>query len=371
MTLPLMRGSATLCRGWGGSSFRHSRESDQSCFSLLRQRRYSTGTLSGCSSSSSSILLPEIPHSADKDEQTFRLLDALCDGRSQGCAENLERAEATASTATTTCLHSSLCEDANPRPLERTVVAAAKGGSPWESIDRKKRARKRRQSRVLRRPRKLVVVGDMHTGKTALVSAYCKDRFPEMYMPTILRCEDSEAKLQGVTINLIVLDTPGRHDYQALRKCAYRKADLVIICCALDCPKSLENVEKFWVPEVCSLAKGVPYMIVGTRADEREAILTGLSPWPCSDTESATSAVDYPCFENEQRDNSHVCAPVVSTMKGREISQRVGAQEYFECSARYRDGTRTVFEQATLVALRKHRRKRKLTSSDPDTCTIL
>ena len=257
-----------------------------------------------------------------------------------------------------------------PAPRRRTVqddkstaTAAAsplvaKSANPWESIERRRHHRMKRQSKWTKRPRKIVVVGDMSCGKTAMVSAYCKDQFPELYMPTIMRCESSEASLQGVTVKLIVSDTPGRHDYAGLRKCVYHKADIVIICCALDCPKSLQDVREFWAPELRRLAKNVPYMLVGTRSDARE--------------ERVMAAAGCSCTAQGNPANCVCCDDVVTVQQGQQMCEEIGALNYMECSARYRDGTRRVFEQATLLALRKHRRRKKLTSSDPsDPCIIL
>ena len=256
-----------------------------------------------------------------------------------------------------------------PVPRRRTVqdeksaaatAVAPKNANPWESIERRHHRTKRGMSRLTKRPRKIVVVGDMSCGKTAMVSAYCKDQFPELYLPTIMRCEPSEAKLQGVTVKLIVSDTPGRHDYSGLRKCAYHKADLVIICFALDCPKSLEDVREFWVPEIKKLAKNVPYMLVGTRSDAREErIMAAVDECSCS-------ALGNPA-------NCVCSSETVAMQQGQQVCEEIEALDYLECSARYRDGTRRVFERATLLALRKHRRKKKITSSDPNDpiCLIL
>ena len=109
-------------------------------------------------------------------------------------------------------------------------------------------------------------------------------------------------------------------------------------------------------------------MLVGTRTDAREKILTDLYPCPCCNRTEGGDAADYLCYEKACSDNSHICERVVTTEQAREMGQQLGCQEYLECSARYRDGTRRVFEQATLVALRKHRRRR---SRDPDPCIIL
>ena len=189
--------------------------------------------------------------------------------------------------------------------------------------------------RMVRRPRKIVVMGDMFSGKSSLISAYCYDRFSTNYVPTLLNILPTDAKVFGETIELIVVDVGGRDDYSKVRKCAYHKIDTIILCYSADSPNSLQRTMDYWVPEIQRYAPKVPFILVATKKDIRDDVLH----------ESATF-----CGETGE---------IVSTMSGKKVAETIGAQKFLECSALYRDNTRNVFETAAKVALRKSRRKRK------------
>ena len=220
---------------------------------------------------------------------------------------------------------------------------------------RAQRARRRYYHPRLRRPRKIVVVGDMCSGKSGLISAYCRDKFEEMYVPTILRSCLTDANIMGHKIDLVVVEVAGRDDYAKLRRCAYHKMDAVILCYAADNVASLEKLKREWLPELRECAPNVPYILVGTKKDIKE---------------------DY-AYQREllraQGQSLRMEDPmrhVVTTSDGFEVAKYIGAHGFLECSALYRDGTREVFETAAKVALKKSRRRRKIQRSS-DVCTIL
>ena len=198
-------------------------------------------------------------------------------------------------------------------------------------------ARRRRarvpMKRILRRPRKVVVMGDMFSGKSNLISTYCHDRFSTNYIPTLLSTCLTDAKVFGEKIELVVVEVVGRDDCARLRKCAYHKMDTIILCYSVDSPESLERIIHYWMPELKSHAPKVPFILVATKKDIRDEALDN---WSSSTTEK-----------------------VVSTARGQKVADNIGAHTFLECSARYRDNTRNVFETAAKVALQKSRRKRK------------
>lgn len=46
----------------------------------------------------------------------------------------------------------------------------------------------------------------------------------------------------GKTVELALWDTAGQEEYDRLRPLSYPETDLLLICFAIDCPASLENV---------------------------------------------------------------------------------------------------------------------------------
>ena len=212
-----------------------------------------------------------------------------------------------------------------------------------------------------RRPRKIVVVGDMCSGKSGLISAYCRDKFNETYAPTILRSCLTDAKVFGEKIDLVVVEVAGRDDYARLRRCAYHKMDAVILCYSADSVTSLEKVKTQWLPEVKEYAPKVPYILVGTKKDAKEDCMYQFELLQAQLQEDKVQSL---------RTEGIVSEHVVTTSHGFEVAQSIGAHSFLECSALYRDGTREVFETVTKIALRKSRRKRKVQHSH-DMCTIL
>ncbi len=210
---------------------------------------------------------------------------------------------------------------------------------------------------VWRRPRKIVVIGDMCSGKSGLISAYCKDKFNEMYIPTILHSCLTDARVFGEKIELVVVEVAGREDYARLRRCAYSKMDAVILCYSADNVESLERIKNLWLPELKKHAPKVPYILVGTKKDVKEDFV-----------------YQFEVLKEEakggQMRGEDLLNTIVTTHRGTEVAKSIGAHGFIECSALYREGTREVFETAAKVALRKSRRKRKYRSqSDP--CVIL
>ena len=231
----------------------------------------------------------------------------------------------------------------------------------WNGGSNRRHSLQVKQARC-RRPRKIVVVGDMCTGKSGLISAYCKDRFSDMYVPTILRSCLTDADICGEKIELVVIEVSGRDDYAKLRRCAYRRTDAIILCYSSDNASSLDKIKSHWLPEVQTYTSNAPYILVGTKTDIREEILDQL--------EQMTDEEKTQTFNGTGSNVKSLTGRLVSTEHGYDTAQSIGAHSFHECSARYRDGTRVIFETVAEVALKKSRRKRKVQRTG-DICSIM
>lgn len=245
----------------------------------------------------------------------------------------------------------------------RRSVAAR---SPCGSKPLQYRKRRKRVPRQCRRPRKIVVIGDMCSGKSSLISAYCRDKFSELYVPTILTSCMTDADVLGEKIELVVVEVAGRIDYAKIRRCAYHKMDLVILCYSADRPSSLAAIKTNWLPELKKVAPEVPYILVGTKTDIREEKMSAVEHMKHS-TKGKLEDVDTDSLRPEDvlKDN------IVTTRQGVEAAESIGAKDFLECSAMYRDGTRDVFEMAAKIALRRSPRRKKKHPHGAGTCTIL
>jgi len=219
--------------------------------------------------------------------------------------------------------------------------------------------------RLARRPRKILIFGDMMSGKTNLGSTYSSDRYQDQYVPTLVRCVNTDAVVQGETINLVLVDISGRDDFEPLRRLACRKVDAIILCYPVNSINSMERIRSFWVPECKRHAPKAPYVVVGTKRDIRDAArdrLEDLKQTLCGSENEATGRIHL---------EAEFIKEFVTQDRGKRMAQEVGARGFYECSSMYRDGTRNLFESVTMMALQKSRRKRKSTGKNVDMCTIL
>ena len=243
--------------------------------------------------------------------------------------------------------------------------------SPYDTNALRGRKKRRRLPRPYRRPRKIVVIGDMCSGKTSLISAYCRDKFSEMYVPTILTSCMTDADIMGAKIELVVVEVAGRIDYASIRRCAYHKMDVVILCYSADSPDSLNAIKNKWLPELKKFAPKVPYILVGTKTDVREERVCEVELVKNSLKNSTDGNSNSTTTDPHPQTEDTLTESVVTTRQGQEAARQIGAQDFIECSAMYRDGTRDVFETAAKIALRRSPRRKKKHYRRTETCTIL
>ena len=170
-------------------------------------------------------------------------------------------------------------------------------------------------------PVKLVVVGDGAVGKTCILVSFTSEEFPTEYVPTVFENYNAVMIVDERKVSLGLWDTAGQEEYDRLRPLSYTSTDVFLVCFSVTSAASLDNVEGKWVPEIQTHCPGVPFLLVGTKADLREDTL---HPWKLVD-----------------RDTALVTAG------------RVGAREYIECSALTQANLRHLFDQAVRVALAK------------------
>lgn len=213
----------------------------------------------------------------------------------------------------------------------------------------KRKKKKKLRLKTPQQPRKILLLGDMNCGKSNLITTYCKDRFKEQYFPTILHFCYSDAKAMGRRFELILADTPGREDYKPLRQCSYLKTDAAILCySASDC-NALEKICRYWLPELKEHAPNCPFVIAETKRDIRD------------DYEDKKLFLES-TGKTESAEYRIVCREMEGTVPegmGAQLARELGAQGFYSTSARYRAGTRGLFQGVTVVAVKKTRRKRR------------
>jgi small GTP-binding protein len=190
---------------------------------------------------------------------------------------------------------------------------------------------------------KLVVVGDVAVGKTALLEMFKRDYFPEIYHPTVFGAY-VDVEIDGQFVELSLWDTAGQDDYEPLRSLSYSDAHVFLILYSIDTPTSLCNVEKKWMSELeRNFRQGElpPVLLVGTKADLRH---------------------DSKIIEELKR---YYETPITYE-EGLKVANQINAVKHLECSPKVYEGVNEVFEQATRAALvfsqlsyKKRKKRRK------------
>jgi len=171
---------------------------------------------------------------------------------------------------------------------------------------------------------KLVVVGDGAVGKTCLLVAYQSGTFPEEYVPTVFENMTHTMEYNGEKILLLLWDTAGQEDYDRLRPLSYPGSDVILLCFSLMNEISYEAISEKWSPEVNVYCPNVPRILVGTKADLRDANL--------ADEHSDTKTK-------------------ITKERGQELAKEIGASAYCEVSAKTGEGLQALYETAVRTVL--------------------
>ncbi|XP_069038002.1 ras-related protein Rab-36 isoform X2 [Lepisosteus oculatus] len=116
---------------------------------------------------------------------------------------------------------------------------------------------------------KVVVVGDLHVGKTCLINRFCKDVFDRDYKATIgVDFEIERFEISGIPYTLQIWDTAGQEKFKCIASAYYRGAQVIITVFDLADIRTLENTRQ-WLED--ALRENEPnssfVFLVGTKKD--------------------------------------------------------------------------------------------------------
>ena len=155
-----------------------------------------------------------------------------------------------------------------------------------------------------------VLVGDEDVGKTSLLITYLTNRFPEIYVPTILDSSAVNVKIKNKTYTLGLFDTS-----TALTQ-DYLKTDVFLLCFSFDKPLSLQNIEEIWLPMLQMNNPKAKIVLVGLKSDLKN-------------------------FMNN----------LIMSKHAEDIAEKLNFFKYLECSAKTQKGVKIVFNEAILAYL--------------------
>ena len=185
-------------------------------------------------------------------------------------------------------------------------------------------------SNFLMRSAKCVIIGDGSVGKTSLLVTFSKNEFPIDYIPTVYENYSGDIEVDGEKVTLQLWDTAGQEDYKRIRPNFYPNTDVFIVCFSLVAPDSLENVNTIWIPEINNYCPGVPFILVGLKSDLRD------------DSESHAQKLREQGLEP------------IENEKIEEVKNKIGAQNYIECSSLKQYHIKEVFESAARLSSKKN-----------------
>ena len=94
---------------------------------------------------------------------------------------------------------------------------------------------------------KVILLGDSTVGKTSIFTQYIKKEFKISTLATIgMDNTKKTIKLDGRTINLSILDTPGNPTFRNITKNSIRNSDIIIIVFDITNKNSFENLENWY-----------------------------------------------------------------------------------------------------------------------------
>jgi small GTP-binding protein len=204
--------------------------------------------------------------------------------------------------------------------------------------------RSAKESNIKMQRVKCVAVGDGAVGKTCFLITYATKSFPQEYIPCVLDNYATDVEVEGKLVKLELWDTSGKEEYDRQQ---YSQTDIFLVCFSVVSPSSYENVRALWLRMIRHYCPGVPFLLIGTKADLRddEATLRFLLEW---NKDPVTPAMGHALCANE------------------------GAVAYLECSALSQRSLDDVFEAAIrAVIFPPHPSAKTSSSSSHRGCTLM
>ena len=166
---------------------------------------------------------------------------------------------------------------------------------------------------------KCVVVGDDGVGKTSLLVTYRTDVFPGTSVPPSVQHFTANMMMENTPVSLELWDTIAGDEQKMQRKEIYSETDVFLVCFSLVDRESLNDISRKWVKEIKEHCSTTPFVVVGLKEDLK--------------SERGTTEATVSFEEAEQ------------------MSKRLGAVRYLECSALIHKHLAEVFEKAANAGL--------------------
>jgi Ras-related protein Rab-5C len=115
---------------------------------------------------------------------------------------------------------------------------------------------------------KVVVAGDMGTGKTSLVACFARGELSPATKPTVgVAFSKKTVSLPGVTVQFAIWDSAGQERFASINQMYFRGAGAAVLVFDMTSNASFERLD-FWLDQVRS--NGVPGMVVAIAANKAD-----------------------------------------------------------------------------------------------------
>eukprot|EP00093_Oithona_nana_P008251 08251.XXX_226882_232903_1 [CDS] Oithona nana genome sequencing. len=117
---------------------------------------------------------------------------------------------------------------------------------------------------------KVVIVGNGAVGKSSLIQRYCRGVYTKAYKKTIgVDFLEKHLRVSGEDVRLMLWDTAGQEEFDAITKAYYRGAQACVIAFSTTDRASFEAVKKWKkkVEDECGGLNGIPMVLVQNKID--------------------------------------------------------------------------------------------------------
>ena len=119
---------------------------------------------------------------------------------------------------------------------------------------------------------KVVLLGEMLTGKTSLISRLIDNTFNYNETTTFVASNFSKeieySEFNGITLTLQIWDTAGQEKFRSVNKIFYKEAAVVILVYDITNERTFEQLKTYWYQEVKQKGeKNVVFAVAGNKCD--------------------------------------------------------------------------------------------------------
>lgn len=120
----------------------------------------------------------------------------------------------------------------------------------------------------MRREIRLLVLGDEHVGKTALITSLLSEAFSEE-VPHVLDDITIPPIVSPDMVGTVIVDSSARPEDRPLLEEKVRASQVICLVYAADDAQSFARISSYWLPYIRSLGANVPVILVGNKIDVR------------------------------------------------------------------------------------------------------